>query len=401
MDWFKRVNSLVQSLSGWGWLGTAVLTAFYALLAILSPIFDGLHWTEVVLLSILMALGTLLAISLVAVISASAYRKFRPIPASEIAEELDRTKERLRRAEERLDGATVSAAIGNTSGRGAAGPSEPQPDITLKDLAERIAASSGELDSARKINLEVGDKVRLKGLTVWARYADFPLQRLGDLEMRHAIFDVGKGQVSIPNQWRTNTYTDVQFVKAEIDGLWPAAEAESPPKDGAKAGADGAILKPAPSKSEDEKPPPLKVAERPHCRAAIVDVRNYLNGDLTTLHHELVNARNSEKMGELKRYARAYQIKAANAEEAIRGLLQKHWAYLNRMGSTDLKPLQEALGDLKGKIGMVKRGVDLNWPPEAITDAVIPMHEKNLEIGHLGRALIEEMDRMEAEFFGD
>lgn len=137
MYFFRRVNPFVQSVSGWAWIITTVLTAIYALIGFASPIFEGLHWTGIALLAILMTLGTLFAVAIIAAIGAWVYRQIKPVPPSEMAEELERTKQRLARAEERLDGAQVASAVGYAS---ASGATEAKPKLAE---AERERAAEG------------------------------------------------------------------------------------------------------------------------------------------------------------------------------------------------------------------------------------------------------------------
>lgn len=130
MRWLKTIDPVVQSVSGWATLVTIVLTGFYSLIGFLSPAFEGLHWTMVVLLGIVMSLGTLLVLAVIAAIVAWVFRPVKPVSTSAIADELDRTKERLKRAEERLDGAQVVPAVGESHAR-------RRPNLTIADR-ERI-----------------------------------------------------------------------------------------------------------------------------------------------------------------------------------------------------------------------------------------------------------------------
>lgn len=77
---FKKLDPIEQSAVGWITLGGIALSAFYGILGFLNPVLSGRHWTEVVILAIVMAMLTLLLIALVAAIGAWTYRKVRPLP---------------------------------------------------------------------------------------------------------------------------------------------------------------------------------------------------------------------------------------------------------------------------------------------------------------------------------
>ena len=122
MQLFRKLDPFVQSAVGWITLGGLALSAFYSVVALLSPLFAERHWTEIVLLSIAMSLATLLAIAIMAALIAWAVRKIKPLPVGSdgaaLYDELERTKERLKRAEERLDGAKVASAAIHASASG-------------------------------------------------------------------------------------------------------------------------------------------------------------------------------------------------------------------------------------------------------------------------------------------
>lgn len=162
------------------------------------------------------------------------------------------------------------------------------------------------------------------------------------------------------------------------------------------------ILYPAPPPPE-ERQPPLKEAERMHCRAALIDLSNFLTGDLTNFHAALVKARNSDNVKDLKAQISSFGLSAAQVLAATKVLHQKHWTWLYRMGDSDdrLKVLTERLAELQQKIGAVHQGIRLGVPQQALMESVRPMHNKNLEVGKLGKALIQWTQEKEAEFFGD
>jgi hypothetical protein len=97
------------------WL--AILTAVFGVLVWLTPEWFGhLSWAQTILVCFTFALATLFVLALTASLFANAFRLMRPVPASEVAEELVRVSERVKRAEERLDGAQVVSAVGVATG---------------------------------------------------------------------------------------------------------------------------------------------------------------------------------------------------------------------------------------------------------------------------------------------
>lgn len=105
---------------------------------------------------------------------------------------------------------------------------QPQPDFSLGDLTKRVTAlSSEERDEqgailTRPVSLEIADKIWWHELTVWGRFADFPLKPIEPDRLEHVMVDVANGVIRIPDGRSFLTYTEVQFVKAEIDKVWPA-----------------------------------------------------------------------------------------------------------------------------------------------------------------------------------
>ena len=104
-----------------------------------------------------------------------------------------------------------------------------KPDFPLKEVTNRVIAQMGPYPDGdadrqgyfRRLNLEIADKIRLDDLTIWARYADFPVKHIDQADLEHVIVNVVKDVISIPNDWNTLVYTDVQFVKVEVDRVWP------------------------------------------------------------------------------------------------------------------------------------------------------------------------------------
>lgn len=113
----------------------------------------------------------------------------------------------------------------------------PRPDMALKEVARRVYDTMGpEPDHTkqreefrRRLNLTIADAIQQHDLHVWARYADFPIKLLDNYSLEHVIVDVAGDCIHVPNEWRTNTYTDVQFMSSEIDlHLPPSSVVEGP-----------------------------------------------------------------------------------------------------------------------------------------------------------------------------
>lgn len=108
----------------------------------------------------------------------------------------------------------------------------PRADMPLKDVAFRIMDALGinpdsgtnVMEGLRKIDLALADAIVHEKLTVWARFASFPIKVLGHHDLRHVIVETRRNVIKIPNDWHVNEYTDVGFVKAEIDRAWPPKE---------------------------------------------------------------------------------------------------------------------------------------------------------------------------------
>lgn len=273
----------------------------------------------------------------------------------------------------------------------------PEPDMLLAELVARVRQhieppplwNYSLKESDRRIDLTIADKVVVKNLHVWGRSGNTALSPLHPQTLRTGTFNHQKGTWTAVSDWGVRDITDLHFSRAEIDKIWPKRpESEDP------------IIKPTPSPIAVEgKRPPLTDRERGFCRQALFVTRNFLTGDLASLHASLVEARNSENLSKLKPIS-PFAIKAAHAFSAARQIENDQWTWLHRMGDVDLKPLIEALKELRGKIDVVKQGIDRGFYQDALMDTVTPMHEKNLEVGKLGQNLIQWADEMQAEYFG-
>jgi hypothetical protein len=158
------------------------------------------------------------------------------------------------------------------------------------------------------------------------------------------------------------------------------------------------ILKSPPKVPEPtEKRPPLNPAHEARCKNALIEVGNFLKGDLTRLHEDLANAGNPENPS-LKSTINKLNGRAMHAHLAAKKL-ESQWTWLTMMGDFDLKPLIAALGDLQRKVSTVKSGVDEGLHAPALMLSVKHMLKQNLEVGKIGDGLIKAVDKMDAEFF--
>jgi hypothetical protein len=362
------------------WL--AIGAAFYALIIWLTPQWFGqLTWPERILTGIGLSLATALVFAVVLALGGFGWRQFRPLPVSKFAVETTETALTPARTQSTFD--------------------PPQPDFRFEQVVERVrlklGASSdsalGRFEYERRLNLEITDRIKLNRLTVWARYANFAVRHITQHELESVVVNSGKLQISISNGWKALDYSDVQFVKAEIDKVWPAPDkGEEQPKVLSRA-------KSAPAPAEER--PPLKEAHRGHCKQALIELGNFLNGDLTNLHEDLTNAGNSENLRELKPSIAKFHARAIHAHNAAKNLEGKQWTWLNMMGGLDLKLLIEALGELQKKIGVVKQAVGEGHHEPALMLSVKPMQKQNLEVGKLGEGLIKAVEAKDAEFFSE
>lgn len=107
---------------------------------------------------------------------------------------------------------------------------ELEPDLTLKEVARRVRDHlklkpknpDENVRDIRRINLEIGDKIYARNLSVWGRFADFPLKPIPNYRMGSVVIDIAGNCLRLPTDWKSQTYTDVHFCKAEIDRVWPS-----------------------------------------------------------------------------------------------------------------------------------------------------------------------------------
>lgn len=100
-------------------------------------------------------------------------------------------------------------------------PEPVPPDMPLREVLERIAAIKGGKISSLDVNHELADKAKLHKLTVWARVGDRPIEKLAKWQIDICTFDVETGEILIPSSYSSVHYTHIQFVRTEIDQVWP------------------------------------------------------------------------------------------------------------------------------------------------------------------------------------
>lgn len=228
----KKIDGLVQSLAAWHVVAMLALSGIYSVIGLISPVFAGRHWTEVVLLSIPMALGTLLMIGLIGALFAWSLRQIFPHPESEknsrLMDELEEAQTKLANAERRAGQLAAKGASEEVDGTMGDTTNCREPDIALSDVANRVAAHLaerlGKTPSYRDVNVEIANQVFRRKLTVWGQFeglaqAAKPISRR---RLENATFNVKADYVSFSNGWDGQTkYTNVEFVEAEINQIWP------------------------------------------------------------------------------------------------------------------------------------------------------------------------------------
>jgi hypothetical protein len=151
----------------------------------------------------------------------------------------------------------------------------------------------------------------------------------------------------------------------------------------------------------EEKRPPLNEAHQGRCKNALIDVANFLKGDLTNLYADLNDAANSENLKELKPYISKFHARTIHAHNAAKKLSDNCWTWLNMMGGLEMKQLVEALSELQKKVAVAKAAVDEGHHEPALMLSVRPMREQNQRVGKLANDLIKAVEEKDAEFFGD
>lgn len=108
----------------------------------------------------------------------------------------------------------------------------PNADIQLKSFLGRIykklgwrpsGASQFQLEAFhRKVNLEILDAMSLHKLHVWGRVGDLATRPISPVEREFATIDHLKGELrSLGSEEDAIVWTDLRFVKAEVDKVWP------------------------------------------------------------------------------------------------------------------------------------------------------------------------------------
>jgi hypothetical protein len=96
-----------------------------------------------------------------------------------------------------------------------------QPDIGIVELGKRIVRIKGPLP-AGKVALEVLDNVKPHGLTVWGRLGSKARSTISADELERAEFQIGPWNLRIVSGYgQAYEYKDVQFIRAEVDQVWP------------------------------------------------------------------------------------------------------------------------------------------------------------------------------------
>jgi hypothetical protein len=155
--------------------------------------------------------------------------------------------------------------------------------------------------------------------------------------------------------------------------------------------------KAAPAKEERKRS--LSGVQRGACRAALIEIGNFLTEDVAKLNRDLAAAAKSEKLNKLIPQLDRFRVNATNARIGAKGFQQRHAFAVQLMGGRpDLGRLANALGELSTKISQVKEGVSSGWPHEAVMECVVPLKAKNLEVGKIVRRLKRQTEENEAEY---
>ena len=152
---FSRLDPHVQRVSGWLTIGGAILSAIFTVLAKAAPLFQNLNWAGAVLVGIVLALGTMLALGIVLVIVGYGFRFFRPVPATP----KEQSKVGLRLP---TDNAKLKDEIGGLK----------------HGLVEVTKVVNGIMESQTEMNGALGDK--LKAVEQRAEAADAAAQAAKD-----------------------------------------------------------------------------------------------------------------------------------------------------------------------------------------------------------------------------
>jgi len=110
---------------------------------------------------------------------------------------------------------------------------EHKADMQLNHVLIRIYKIMGPApdDPIRKqhftkrVDLELADKVHLKGMALWGRYGNKPLRAI--LGTDQIEFDHRNGRVTISvNDHQRLVYHDIHFYSAEVNAVWPRPQSE-------------------------------------------------------------------------------------------------------------------------------------------------------------------------------
>lgn len=108
----------------------------------------------------------------------------------------------------------------------------PKGDTDLRDIVDRILDRDGKKNLRgqelrnyiREIGHEIMDVITREELTIWARMGSRGREVMSPYDLQQAEINLLKSSLSVPGSWSAIEYTDVQFVSAEVDKIWPPAE---------------------------------------------------------------------------------------------------------------------------------------------------------------------------------
>lgn len=108
-------------------------------------------------------------------------------------------------------------------------PTRLVPDMPLNSVLVRVyQALGGTPDDARmkekfaqRVDREVMDQIVLHNLAVWGRFGDRAIERLASHSLKKGRFDHKRARLKIPSIDSEMVYTDLKFIRSEIDEVWP------------------------------------------------------------------------------------------------------------------------------------------------------------------------------------
>lgn len=95
-----------------------------------------------------------------------------------------------------------------------------EPEMPLKEVAVRVAKCIGG-GSSEKIGREIGDKVVMRGIRVWARYNNRPIEEIEPPQLRRATFKPATNELMLPGLSEPIFLGDVRFSRDQVDQVWP------------------------------------------------------------------------------------------------------------------------------------------------------------------------------------